>query len=66
MNIKKDPHHNHEDIHDHNKDVTHETGSYWRRALRSTHKAMSIGAQNILRMMSWAHGSNGRHRDNKK
>lgn len=66
MKINKDPHHNHEDVHDHNKEVTKETMSYWRHMMQSTRKAMSIGAQNILKAMSWAHGNNWRRRDKKK
>lgn len=66
MKLNKDPHHTHEDVHDHNKQVTNETRSYWRRMMHSTHRAMSSGAQQILKLITMPHGDNWRRKNEKK
>jgi hypothetical protein len=67
MKINKDPNHpHHEDIHDHNKEVNKEVRSYWRSMMESTKRAMSRGAQNILKILTSAHGDNWRRKEKKK
>lgn len=66
MKINKNFNNEHENVHDHNKEVTHETRSYWRRMMASTHRAMSRGAQDILKLITRAHGDNWRRKNEKK
>ena len=63
MKSKKDiAHPHHEDIHDHNKEVTKETHSYWRRTFDSTRRAMSRGAQQLYKLLTCAHGDGWRRK----
>lgn len=65
MKIDKNFINNH-DVRDHNKEIKKEVHSYWRRAFDSTSRAMSRGAQHILKLITTAHGDNWRRSQNKK
>jgi len=66
MKINKDLHHTHDNTHNHNKEVNKETRSYWRSMMASTHRAMSTGAQQIMKLITMAHGDNWRRKEKKK
>jgi sugar (pentulose or hexulose) kinase len=66
MKINKDNNHPHHEDHEHNKEMKKEARSYWFSMMESTRRAMSRGAQNILKILTSAHGDNWRRKEKKK